>query len=317
MPSHHNATILDWVVFAAVVVVALLIDYLLSGRKNVTNFEREIGFREAVLRSLFFIGTALVFGLFVLHRLGAEHAINYTVAYLVEESLSIDNLFVFLVIFKHFCVRAAQQQRVLFWGVTGAAVMRGLFVAAGAALLHRFSWMMFVFGVFLVVTGVRLGLRKGEAEDPTQGFTLRMAQRYLRTTPDYDGHHFFTVRGGVRHATPLVLVLVSVELADVMFAVDSVPAVLAISQHVFVVYTSNIFAILGLRALYFALAGVLGRFRYLPMGLAVILTFVGVKMLLANWVHVASWISLCVIAAILLVTVLASLVRTDDSQPPG
>ncbi|MBN1607262.1 MAG: TerC/Alx family metal homeostasis membrane protein [Polyangiaceae bacterium] len=317
MPNHHSVTSLDWAVFAAVVLGALVIDYLVSGRKNVTSFDREIGFREAVLRSLFFIGVALLFGLFVWHRLGTEHAVSYTVAYLVEKSLSIDNLFVFLVIFNHFGVRAAQQQRVLFWGVAGAAVVRGLFIAAGAALLHRFNWMMFVFGAFLVVTGVRLGLRKGETEDPTQGFTLRMAQRYLRTVPDYDGHHFFTVRDGVRHATPLVLVLVSVELADVMFAVDSVPAVLAISQNVFVVYTSNIFAILGLRALYFALAGMMGRFRFLAVGLAVILTFVGVKMLLANWVHIPSWISLCVIAAVLLVSVLASLVRTDDSQAPS
>jgi tellurite resistance protein TerC len=242
---------------------------------------------------------------------------NYVVAYLVEESLSVDNLFVFLVIFNHFGVRAAQQQRVLFWGITGAAIMRGLFIAAGAALLHRFSWMMFVFGGFLVVTGVRLALRKGEAEDPTQGVTLRMAQRYLRTVPDFDGHHFFTVRDGVRLATPLLLVLVSVELADVMFAVDSVPAVLAISQDVFIVYTSNIFAILGLRALYFALAGMMGRFRYLPMGLSVILTFVGVKMLLANWVHIASWVSFCIIAAMLLVAVVVSLLRADDPGVQG
>ena len=249
-------------------------------------------------------------------RLSFDKAVTYLVAYLVEKSLSVDNLFVFLVIFSYFGVRERQQQRVLFWGIVGAVVMRAIFILAGSALLHRFHWMMYVFGAFLVITGVRLALKKDEETiDPESNLALRFARKYLRTTDQRDGDKFFIVKDGLRYATPLFLVLVVVEFTDVLFAVDSVPAVLAVSNDVFIVYTSNVFAILGLRALYFMLAGMMSRFHYLGLGLASILVFIGAKMLLAQIVKIPNLISLGVIAGLLTVAVVASMLRPHKPEP--
>jgi tellurite resistance protein TerC len=311
-----SAEPLDWAVFAATVVLTLAIDSFVMGRSSGSR----VSFRSATIRSLFAIGVALCFAGYVWARMGGEKAITYVVAYLVEESLSVDNLFVFLVIFSYFGVPEKHQQKTLFWGIFGAVVMRLVFVLAGSALLHRFTWMMYVFGAFLVFTGLKLAFKKeDDSMDPESSLALRIARKFLRTTKEYDGDKFFTMKDGVRHATPLFLVLIVIEFTDVVFAVDSVPAVLAISPDLFIVYTSNIFAILGLRSLYFMLAGMMSRFHYLDLGLAVILVFIGTKMLGSKWVHLPSFVSLGVIAGVLAIAIIASLLRAPnepEEAPP-
>jgi tellurite resistance protein TerC len=298
-----SASPFDWAIFAATVAFSVLADRLLFGRSE------RISFREATIRSVLAIATGIVFGGFVYYRMGSDTAVSYFVAFLVEKSLSVDNLFVFLVIFTYFRVKEVHQQRILVWGIAGAVLMRGIFIVAGSALLHRFHWMMYVFGIFLVFTGLKLALKKDEQVDPESNLALRFARRYLRTTDEYDGSKFFTIKDGVRHATPLFLVLLVIEFTDVVFAVDSVPAVLAISSDVFIVYTSNIFAILGLRALYFMLSGMMTRFHYLDLGLAVILMFIGVKMLASTLLKVPNVVSLAVIGGVLTIAIVASWLR--------
>ena len=303
----------EWAVFAAVVVGVMALDIGLLGKRR-----GHMSFREAAVRSLFNIAAGVSFAGFVWWRLGRDLAANYVVAYLVEESLSVDNLFIFLLIFTYFKLSEARQHRVLFWGVSGAVVMRGIFIFAGAALLERFHWMTYVFGAFLVYTGLKLALRKEEgAVDPEDNLALKLARRFLRTTDEYDGEHFMTVKDGVRHATPLLLVLIVIEVTDLLFAVDSVPAVLAVSKDVFVVYSSNIMAILGLRALYFVLSGMMNRFHYLGLGLALILMFIGVKMVIASWAQIPSLISLAVILCVLTGAVVFSLLRPVDRREPS
>jgi tellurite resistance protein TerC len=298
-----SATAVDWLVFAGVVLFALGVDRALFGRGA------HMSFREAAARSVFVVSTGLAFSLFVQARHGTELAVTYVVAYLVEESLSVDNLFVFLVIFNYFGLSEKRQHRVLFWGIWGAIVMRGIFIVAGSALLSRFHWMMYVFGAFLIWTGLKLGFRKEEEVNPEDNPAVKLARRYLRTTKDFVGEHFFVVQGGVRYATPLFLVLVVIEFSDLLFAIDSVPAVLAISDNVYIIYTSNIMAILGLRSLYFVLAGMMDRFHYLAPGLAVILVFIGVKMVGSGFVHLPPALSLAVIGGVLAIAVVASLLR--------
>jgi len=307
---HTSAGPFEWAVFVAVVIGVMTIDIALLGKRG-----RHMSFREAVVRSLFNIAAGLLFGGFVWWRLGRDLAANYLVAYLVEESLSVDNLFVFLIIFNYFKLSESRQHRVLAWGVAGAMLMRAIFIFAGAALLHRFHWLTYVFGAFLVYTGVKLAIRKEEsAVDPEDNVALKLARRVLRTTDDYDGDHFTVVKDGVRYATPLFLVLVVIEVTDLLFAVDSVPAVLAVSRDVFVVYTSNIMAILGLRALYFVLAGMMNRFHHLGMGLALILIFIGIKMSIVHFVHIPSLISLAVIVTVLAGSIVLSLLRPPDGD---
>lgn len=293
----------DWVVFAAVVLFALGFDRAVFGRGA------HMSFREASVRSIVTISIGLSFALFVYARHGADLAVTYLVAYIVEESLSVDNLFVFLVIFTYFGLTEKRQHRVLFWGIWGAIVMRGIFIVAGTALLARFHWMMYVFGAFLIWTGLKLAFRKEEEVNPEDNPAVKLARRYLRTTKDFEGDRFFVVKNGVRYATPLFLVLVVIELSDVLFAVDSVPAVLAISDNVFIIYTSNIMAILGLRSLYFVLSGMMNRFHYLGAGLSVILLFIGVKMVGSGFFKIPPAVSLGVIAGVLAVSVTASLLK--------
>lgn len=306
-----TATWLDWAAFAAAIVATMLLDRLLVGKAS-----NAVSFREASVRSVVAIVAALVFAGYVHWSMSLDKAVTYIVAYLVEKSLSVDNLFVFLVIFSYFGIRERQQQRVLFWGIVGAVVMRAIFILAGSALLHRFHWMMYVFGGFLVVTGVKLALKKeGESVDPESNLALRFARKYMRTTDQLEGNKFFIVKDGLRYATPLFLVLLVIEFTDVLFAVDSVPAVLAVSDDVYVVYTSNIFAILGLRSLYFMLAGMMSRFHYLDLGLAVILVFIGAKMLLSQLVKVPNLASLGVIAGVLTLSIVVSLLKPPKAEP--
>jgi tellurite resistance protein TerC len=306
---------LDWAAFAGVVAATMLLQLALFGRGV-----HRISFREALIRTIIWISVGLGFGVWVYYRMGSDAAITYVIAYLVEESLSVDNLFVFLVIFSYFGITERYQQRILTWGIVGAIIMRAVFILAGTALLQRFHWMIYVFGVFLIFTGLKLGFKKeGDAVDPSQSFALRIARRYLRTTDELDGEKFFTIKNGQKYATRLFMVLLVVEFTDVLFAVDSVPAVLAITSDVYIVYTSNIMAILGLRALYFLLAGAMSRFHYLDVGLAAILVFIGVKMTFSSFFKISNLVSLGVIGGVLTISVVASLLRkpTPPSIPPG
>jgi len=300
---HPPATMLDWGAFAGVVLTLMMVDFLLFGRSH------HMSFREAAVRSLMCIGVGVGFSAFVFMRMGKDPSLQYLTAYLVEESLSVDNLFVFLVLFNYFGLTESRQQRVLFWGIVGAVIMRGVFIGAGAALLRQFHWMMYVFGAFLIYTGGKLLFRKEEESNPEDNPALKLARRYIRTTDEYHGDRFSIMQDGKRFATPLFLVLIVIELTDLIFAVDSVPAVLAISDNTFVVYTSNIMAILGLRALYFVLAGMMGRFHYLGTGLALILLFIGAKMVSSKFFHLPTWASLAVIVGVLSGSVGLSLLR--------
>ena len=304
------ATFLDWGAFAGAVLALMTVDYLVFGRTP------HMSFRVAVMRSLLCVAVGLGFAGFVYSRMGTNASLQYLTAYVVEESLSVDNLFVFLVLFNYFGLTESRQQRVLFWGIAGAVIMRGVFIGAGEALLHRFHWMMYVFGGFLIYTGGKLLFRKEEANSPEDNPALKLARRYIRTTTEYHDDKFWVMKEGKRFFTPLFLILIVIELTDVIFAVDSVPAVLAISHDTFVVYTSNIMAILGLRALYFVLAGMMGRFHYLGTGLSLILLFIGAKMVAARFFHMPTLASLGVILAILAGAVGLSLLRPLPAEGP-
>jgi tellurite resistance protein TerC len=300
-----------WVVFSAAVVVLLLADLILVHRTK----EHVITLREAAIESAVWITIGLGFALMVLWWHGGQASGEYVAGYLIEKSLSVDNVFVWAVIFSYFRVPSQYQFRVLFWGVFGALVLRAVFIFTGVALIQRFDWVLYIFGAFLVITAFRIA-RHDEAEvHPEHNPVLRLVRKVVPSTTNYDGEKLFTKENGKRLATPLFAVLVVIETTDVVFAVDSVPAILAVSREQFIVFSSNAFAILGLRSLYFCLAGMADRFRYLNFGLAAILAFVGVKMLIAEIVHVPTWLSLLVIVVCLVVAAVAS-VRADRRDGP-
>jgi tellurite resistance protein TerC len=302
MRTSGNPTL--WAIFVAVVVVMLAVDLGLFRKSG-----DHVTLREALVRSVIWIALAAAFngGLFLL--VGEQAGLEFTAGYLLEEALSVDNLFVFVVIFKSFRVSPTYQHRVLFWGIIGAVLLRGLFIGIGTALVQRFSWVMVLFGLLLLYTAYKL-LRGGdEAEEAEleKNLAFRMFRRYVPSVPDFRGAHFFVHENGKWLATPLLAVLVLVETSDVLFALDSIPAVFGVTKDPFIVYTSNIFAILGLRSMYFLLAAVVQRFVYLKLGLAAILAFVGGKMVAQRWLHLSTGISLAIIAGALGVTVAASL----------
>ena len=274
---------------------------------DLTVFHRKahtIKFKEAVGWSIFWISLAAAFAVLVYFWRGKATALDFTTGYLIEESLSVDNLFVFLLIFKFFKVPANFQHKVLFWGIIGALVMRFVFIIAGVALINRFHWIIYIFGAFLVYTGVKLFKQTDSDVKPEQNPVLKVFRKIMPVTKDYVGGSFVRDKG--LYATPLFLVLLVIETTDVVFAADSIPAILAITRDPFIVYTSNVFAILGLRSLYFALAGMMELFHYLHYGLAVILTFIGVKMLVSNFFHMPTVVALGVVAGVLAVSVGAS-----------
>lgn len=291
-----------WGAFLAFVAVVLLLDLYVFHRED-----HEISVREAVRSSAGWIALGLAFGVVVWVWLGSGAAGQYYAGYLIEKSLSVDNVFVWAVILGFFAVPRELQHRVLYWGIFGALVLRAVFVFAGVALLERLSWLTFVFGAFLVFTGVRVARDHGEEVHPERNPVLRIMRKRLPMTHDYQGHHFFVREQGKRLATPMFAVLVMVELTDVVFAVDSIPAILAVSRSTFIVFSSNVFAILGLRSLFFVLAGFQDRLVHLNKGLGIVLGFVGVKMLIERWVHIPTAVSLAVIATILTVTIVLSL----------
>ncbi len=287
----------------------LAIDLGLFNRKP-----HAIKVREALVWSAVWIGLALAFNAGIWHWFGDEAGLQFLTGYLIEKALSVDNLFVFLLIFGYFAVKEELQHRVLFWGILGALVLRAIFIVGGAALLERFHWIIYVFGALLVVTGIKM-LRRREGEvHPENNPIVKLAQRVLPTVPEYDGAKFITRRNGRRFATPLLIVLIAVEATDVVFAVDSIPAIFAITKDPFIVFTSNIFAMLGLRSLYFLLAGVMHRFSQLKVGLAMVLVFVGSKMLVADWYKVPVLVSLSVVAALIFGTMAVSLLQTRGNK---
>ncbi len=286
-----------WVGFNLFVLLAVALDLGLFHRKA-----HKVEIREALLWSAIWIGLALSFGYFVWHWYGPQRGLEYYTGYLIEKALSIDNLFVFLVIFRSFKVDERVQHKVLMWGIIGALLMRGIMIAAGAALLARFNWILPVFGAFLVYTGVHMIWKRDKQVHYEKNPVFKFASTHLRVTKEYDGGSFFVRQTGQFFATPLFLVLLIVEITDITFAVDSIPAIFGITRDAFIVYTSNVFAILGLRALYFLLADILDYFRYLGIGLALVLIFIGGKMVAEPWLHFSVGASLGIVAGILLVT---------------
>ena len=294
-----------WGVLLAVIGTMLLVDLLLVHRKP-----HVISFREAAIESAVWISIGLAFTGVVWWWQGGQAGGEYIAGYLIEKSLSIDNVFVWAVMLSYFAVPPMYQFRVLFWGIFGALVMRAIFIFAGVALLEAFDWILYVFGAFLLYTAWKISRHEEGEVHPENNPVLKIVRRVMPTTNHYDGQKLFTMENGKRVATPLFTVLILIEATDVIFAVDSVPAILAVSREPFIVFSSNAFAILGLRALYFLLAGMQGKFRYLNLGLGIILGFVGIKMLLANIYHLPTWLSLGVIIVVLTVTIWASL-RAD------
>lgn len=292
-----------WVAFVGFVLGMLVLDLRVFHRKA-----HEIHLREALGWSAFWIALALLFNLGIWWLRGPTTALEFLTAYLIEKSLSVDNLFVFLLIFRYFAVPAVYQHEVLFWGIVGALVMRAVFILAGVALIHQFHWILYVFGALLIVSGIRFAFEVEKEVHPERNPVLRVFRRLMPVATDPADGRFFFRRDGRTWATRLFVVLLIVETTDIVFAVDSIPAVLAISHDPFIVFTSNVFAILGLRALYFALAGVMELFHYLHYGLAVILIFVGSKMIIADWVKVPVGLSLGVVGALLGLSIAASLI---------
>jgi tellurite resistance protein TerC len=295
---------IPWIVFNVFVLLMLALDLGVFHRKSHT-----VKVKEALIWSAVWVAMALIFNAGIWHFKGSTVAAQFFAGYVIEKSLSVDNLFVFLVLFSFFKVKAEYQHKVLFWGILGALIMRAAMIAVGAALIKKFGWVMYVFGGFLVLTGVKLAFSHEDEKAAGENFAVRLFRKLFPVTPDYHGDRFFVLENGKRFATPLFLVLITVEMTDLVFALDSIPAIFAVTLDPFIVYTSNVFAILGLRSLYFALAGSMGLFVYLRYGLAIILAFVGVKMLIPMvWnYHVPIGISLSVILGVLAITILASL----------
>ena len=300
-----------WVALLGVIVVLLVGDLLIVHRKP-----HAITMKEAGIESAVWISIGLLFTLVMFWWQGGGAAGEYLSGYLIEKSLSVDNVFVWAVIFSYFAVPNQYQFRVLFWGIFGALVLRAIFIFAGVALLEAFDWILYVFGAFLLITAVRVARHQEAEVHPENNPVLKLVRKVVPSTNDYDGQKMFTRRSGRMLATPLFAVLILVETTDVVFAVDSIPAILAVSREPFIVFSSNAFAILGLRALYFLLAGMAGRFRYLNIGLGFILGFVGIKMMIVEWVHLPTWLSLGAITLMLTLTIWLSLrAEKRDLQP--
>jgi tellurite resistance protein TerC len=293
-----------WAGFIAFVIAMLALDLGLFHKEA-----HEVSMKEAAGWSLVWVIFAAIFGGLVAWQFGPERAMEFGAGYLIEKALAVDNIFVFVLIFAAFSIPTKYQHRVLFWGVFGALVMRAIFIFAGAAFLERFHWAIYVFGAILIATGIKLLVQKDTTMDPEQNLIIRLMRKLMPVTSTFDGDRFTTRIDGRTFATPMMLALVSVEVTDLIFAVDSIPAIFAVTRDPFIVFTSNIFAILGLRSLYFLLAGVVQKFHYLKVGLSLVLVFVGAKMVAIEWVKVPIWLSLTTIALILLGAVFASWLR--------
>jgi tellurite resistance protein TerC len=304
-----------WASFLVLILFFLALDLGVLNRND-----HQPGAGEALRWVALWAGCAFVFCGLVAWRFGGAKALEFLTGYVLELSLSVDNLFVFVLLFGAFRIPGHLQHRVLFWGIVGALVLRASMIIGGSALLARFGWLIYVFGAFLLASGVRLVFHKGEEHHPERSWAYRTLRRLIPSTTRIDGHRFTLVENGRRVATPLLLSLILIEISDVVFALDSVPAIFGVTLDPFIVFTSNIFAILGLRSIYFVLARLIGRFEYLHYGLAVVLAFIGAKMLLSHWLHVPSAVSLAVVVLLLGVSMLYSAWRTarrDRAAPPA
>lgn len=299
-----------WIAFHVFILAMLALDLFVVNPPN-----QEISVKKSLRWSVVWIGLAALFGYGIYYFEGTQKALEFTAGYLIEKSLSVDNLFVFLAVFGYFKVEPRYQHKVLSWGIVGALIMRALFIIAGVKLLHEFHSVVYVFGAFLIFTGIKLMLQKEHGVEPEKNPVLRLLRRFVRVTRYYYGDRFFIKKLGHTFATPLFAVLVLLETTDLIFAVDSIPAILAISDDYFIVYTSNIFAILGLRSLYFALAGILRIFHYLNYGMAIILVFIGIKMSITDIVHIPIAAALGVVVGILAISVAASVLFPKKDQP--
>jgi len=305
--------ILYWVLFNVFVLVLLGLDLFVFHRDA-----HEVKIKEALLWSAFWIALSLCFNVLIYFWLGPDPALEFLTAYLIEKSLSVDNLFVFILIFSYFKVPLMYQHRVLFWGIIGALVLRAIFILVGVALISKFSFIIYILGAFLIYTGIKMAFSHGNDVNPDDNPLVKFASKHLRLTKKQKDGKFFVKQNGRMYATPLFLVLLMVESTDVVFAADSIPAILAISKDPFIVYTSNVFALLGLRALYFALAGIMQLFHYLHYGLSLILIFIGVKLLLSDYIHIDMRYALIAVGGILAISIIASLLfpQKDDDMPP-
>jgi tellurite resistance protein TerC len=292
-----------WIGFNALVLIMLSLDLGVFHKKL-----HRVPVKEAVIWTAVWIAIALIFGCLIYFDMGRTKALEFLTGYVIEYSLSVDNIFVFILIFSYFKVNEKYQHKVLFWGIVGALVMRAIFIFAGVALINRFHWIIYIFGGFLVYTGIKMLFHEDVEVEPSKNPVVRFARKILPVTETMHEDKFFVKLSGKNFATPLFLVLLIIESSDLIFAVDSIPAVLAISKDSFIVYTSNIFAILGLRSLYFAISGIMEYFRYLKTGLAFVLSFVGIKMCISSWVEIPVVYSLLVIVSILLLSIIASVV---------
>ncbi len=304
-----------WIFFNVFCVGMLVLDLRVFHRR-----QHVVSLRAALGWSAFYVALAAAFAIIVHFWQGPQVALEFVTGYVLELSLSVDNLFIFLVIFKYFAVPEEQQHGVLFWGVIGALVFRGIFIGAGVGLIHRFHWVLYIFGAFLVVSGIRFAFQGDRKVDPASNRVVRVIRKLIPITNEYHGGKFF-LRNPANKAllcgTPLLVVLLVIETTDILFAVDSIPAVLAVTLNAFIVYTSNVFAILGLRSLYFAVAHLMKSFRFLHYGLALLLTLVGAKMLAADWYRVPIGVTLGLIAAILLISIVASVAFPAPEQKPA
>lgn len=306
-----------WVGFNVFVLAMLALDLGVFHRKA-----HAVSFKESITWTVVWVGLALLFNAGIWHFQGSQKALEFFTGYLIEKSLSVDNVFVFALLFSYFAVPAKYQHKVLFWGILGALIMRAIMIALGAALITKFTWIIYVFGAFLIVTGIKMIVKREEEIHPERNPVVRWFKRFMPVTADYREDKFFVRENGLRMATPLFVVLLLVEISDLIFAVDSIPAIFAVTTDPFIVYTSNVFAILGLRSLYFALAGVMDKFHYLKIGLGVVLSFVGVKMLLAHTAYkLDTLVSLGVVVLILATSIVVSLLRPrklgDFTGPAG
>lgn len=297
-----------WASVLGLILVMLMVD-LFAHRKA-----HEISVKEAALWSAFWVATGIGFGALIWAQFGAEYGQQYFAGFLIEKSLAVDNVFIWAIIFTTFAVPRKYQHRVLFLGVLGALVFRGIFIAAGSVIIERFDWVLYLFAAFLVFTGIQMLRKRDSHDDPSQSAFFRWFSKVVPSTKEYDGQKLFTKRNGVRLATPLLMVLVLIEVTDIIFAVDSIPAIFAVTSEPFLVFTANAFAILGLRAMYFLLADMMHRFVYLKLGLALVLVWVGIKMGLHGFVKIPTTISLGVIILILAVAVIASFRATRNAE---
>ena len=312
MPFETIGSPLLWAGFIAFILAMLAVDLGVFHRTA-----HEVSLKEAGLWSAVWVALAVVFNIGIYVGFGSQRALEFTTGYLIEKALAVDNIFVFVVIFTTFAVPAIYQHRVLFWGVLGALVMRAVFIFAGGAFLQRFHWAIYVFGALLAITGFKLLLQRNQEIHPDKNPIVRWIQNVFPMTPQFHGDKFFIVENGRRYGTPLLLALVAVEVTDLIFAVDSIPAIFAVTTDPFIVFTSNIFAILGLRSLYFLLAGIITKFAYLKVGLSFVLIFVGAKMLLLDVYKVPIAASLGIIAGILGLSILVSLIKPPKTDAHG